>query len=317
MSWKVLATRRLPGKWFDLLSKETQLEVWDGEEPPTKSWILDRIAEVDGVIVTLSDKVDREVIDAGRRLKVISTYSVGFDHIDVEYARRRGIRVTHTPDVLTDATADLIFGLILAVARRIVEGDRLIREGGWRKPWHPTFMLGTEVHGKILGILGMGRIGRALVKRASGFDMRVIYHSRKKHEEVQAEYVDLESLFSSSDFLTVTVDLNPSTRHMVSERLLRTMKRDSFLINASRGQVIDEKALVRALEEGWIRGAALDVFEVEPTGPENPLTKFKNVVMTPHLGSATWETRERMTEIAVKNLLACLKGERPLYEVPW
>ncbi len=312
---KVLVTRQLPGKWLDYLSTFASVELWDKDYPPPKEWVIEHIKDKDGIIVTLTEKVDKEVIDSAPRLKVISTYSVGYDHIDVQYARSKGIKVTYTPDVLTDATADLIFGLMIAVARRIVEGDRLIREGRWNLPWYPTFMLGSEVHGKVLGILGMGRIGRSVAKRAKGFDMKVIYNSRSPHD-VEWEFVDLNTLFKESDFLVIAVDLNPSTYHLVNEEKLKLMKRSAFLINASRGSVVDERALIRALKEGWIKGAALDVFEREPIGADNELTKLNNVVLTPHLGSATWETREKMAEVAVKNLLLALRGERPIYEVP-
>jgi Lactate dehydrogenase and related dehydrogenases len=311
---KVLVTRRLPGGWIERLAEEVDVEMWQGEIPPPKSWILERIHDKDGILVTLTEKVDKEVIDAGKKLRVISTYSVGFDHIDVAYAKSKGIIVTNTPEVLTDATADLIFGLLISVARRIVEGDKLIRSGLWDKPWHPEFMLGKEVHHSTLGILGMGRIGRAILKRAKGFDMKVIYYSRSKHD-VDATFVDLDTLLKESDFLVVTVDLNRETYHMLNYERLRLMKRTAFLINASRGPVVNEVDLIRILEEGKIAGAALDVFEREPLERDNPLTKFANVVLTPHLGSATRETRERMAEVAVKNLLSALKGERPIYEV--
>ncbi|WP_409366387.1 2-hydroxyacid dehydrogenase [Metallosphaera sp. D4-4] len=312
--YRVLVTRRIPGPWLDLLKRETEVDIWEGRDPPPRSWILSRVKDKDGLLVTLTERVDREVIDAGVNLKVISTYSVGFDHIDVKYALSKGIRVTNTPDVLTDATADLIFGLLIAVARRIVEGDRLIREGQWNLPWYPEFMLGKEVSHSTLGILGMGRIGRAVLRRAKGFDMNVIYYSRKPHD-VDAKFVDLDTLLTESDFLVVTVDLNQETYHMLDYSKLMKMKRTAFLVNASRGPVVKEEDLVRVLSEGRIAGAALDVFEREPISSDNPLVKFPNVVLTPHLGSATRETREKMAEIAVKNLLNCLKGESPLYEV--
>lgn len=312
--YRVLVTRKLPGPWIDHLKKEAEVEIWEERDPPPRSWILSRVKDKDGLLVTLTEKVDREVIDAGKNLKVISTYSVGFDHIDVKYAISKGIRVTNTPDVLTDATADLIFGLLLAVARRIVEGDRLIRSGQWNLPWYPEFMLGKEVSHSTLGILGMGRIGRAVLSRAKGFNMRVIYHSRRPHD-VDAEFVDLDTLLAESDFLVVTVDLNPETYHMLDYSRLTKMKSTAYLINASRGPVVKEDDLVKVLSESKIAGAALDVFEREPIGSDNPLIKFPNVVLTPHLGSATRETRERMAEVAVKNLINCLKGESPLYEV--
>ncbi|QKR00058.1 D-glycerate dehydrogenase [Metallosphaera tengchongensis] len=312
--YKVLITRKLPGKWVHELSQEAEVELWEEDYPPPKSWIISRVADKEGILVTLTERVDREIIDSAKRLKVISTYSVGVDHIDVAYAKERNIKVTYTPEVLTDATADLIFGLLIAVARRIVEGDKVIRAGQWSLPWFPTYMLGKEVNHSTLGILGMGRIGQAVLKRAKGFDMRVIYHSRKRHE-VEAEFVDLDTLLRESDFLVVTVDLNKETYHLLDYEKLSKLKRTAFLINASRGAVINQQDLVKILKENKIAGAALDVFEKEPIDKDDPLIQFPNVVLTPHLGSATVETRERMAEIAVKNLILSLKGERPLYEV--
>jgi glyoxylate reductase len=311
---KVLVTKRLPGNWLDYLSKQINIELWEENYPPPKDWIIENIKDKDGILVTLTEKIDKEIIDSSPNLKVISTYSVGFDHIDVKYARKRGIIVTYTPEVLTEATADLIFGLLIAVSRRIVEGDKLIREGKWEIPWYPTFMLGEEVYGKTLGLLGMGRIAKAVMKRAKGFDMAVIYNSRSPHN-VDAKFVDINTLFRESDFLVIAVDLNPSTYHLVNEEKLRLMKKSSFLINASRGSVIDEASLIKALKEGWIKGAALDVFEHEPLSKDSELIGLNNVVLTPHLGSATIETRDKMAEIAVKNLILALRGEKPIYEV--
>ncbi|WP_236751156.1 D-glycerate dehydrogenase [Acidianus sp. HS-5] len=313
--YNVLVTKKLPGNWIDYLKKECNVMLWEDIYPPSKEWILQNIEDKDGALITLTEKIDKEIIDHAKKLKVISTYSVGYDHIDVKYARSKGIIVTYTPEVLTDATADLIFGLLISVARRVCEGDSLIRKGEWKTPWYPTFMLGTEVYGKTLGIIGMGRIGKALVKRAKGFDMKVIYNSRRKHEDIDAEYVDLDYLLENSDYVVIAVDLNESTYHMMNEDKLRRMKKSAFLINASRGQVIDEKALIKALQEGWIRGVGLDVFEREPLPKDSPLLKLNNVVLTPHLGSATIETRDKMAEIAVKNLLLALKGDKPIYEV--
>lgn len=313
---KVLITFRFFDEWVKKIV-ESGIEViqWKEEKAPPKKWILDNVSDVDGILCTLTTKIDKEVISAAKNLKVISTYSVGFDHIDVKEAKSRGIRVGYTPEVLTETTADLIFGLILAVARRIVEGDRLIREGKWIIPWQPDFLLGYDVYGKTLGIIGMGRIGKAVYRRAKGFNMRVIYTSRTKKDDIDAEFVSLEELLKQSDFVVITVDLNESTYHMINENTLRLMKKTAFLINASRGKVIDEKALVKALEEKWIAGAALDVFEEEPINKDHPLLKFSNVVLTPHIGSATFETRQKMAEIAVENLLRGLRGEKLVYEL--
>ncbi|MDP8023868.1 MAG: 2-hydroxyacid dehydrogenase [Nitrososphaeria archaeon] len=312
---KVVVSFRLFKEWIEFL-KDNGFEViaWDSSVPPSKEWIKENIKDADGLLCSLVNRIDREIIDAAERLKVISTFSVGFDHIDVNYAKSKKIRIGYTPEVLTDATADLIFALLLAVARRVVEGDKLIRSGRWNQPWTPDFMIGTEVNGKVLGIIGMGRIGRALVKRAKGFNMRVIYNSRTK-KEVEAEFVDLDTLLRESDFVVLAVDLNPTTYHMVNRDFLNKMKRSAFLINASRGKVVDEKALTEALQSGTIRGAALDVFEEEPTSLDNPLIKLENVVLTPHIGSATFETRQKMAEVSVKNLIAGVRGEKMVFEL--
>jgi len=312
---KVLVSFRFFDEWIKFL-KDNGLDVkaWDSPVPPSKTWIKENIRDADGLLCSLVNRIDREVIDAAEKLKVISTFSVGYDHIDVNYAKSKKIRIGYTPEVLTDATADLIFGLMLAAARRIVEGDKLIRSGKWNQPWTPDFMLGTEVSGKVLGIVGMGRIGKALIKRAKGFGMKVIYNSRTK-KDVDIEFVDLDYLLKESDFVVLAVDLNPTTYHMVNRDFLEKMKRSAFLINASRGKVIDERSLTEALKSGTIRGAALDVFEEEPTSPDNPLIELENVVLTPHIGSATHETRQKMAEVSVKNLLAGIKGEQMIYEL--
>ncbi len=315
MAHRVLLTFDLPPEWIGELPGDVELIRRDPSSSP-RQWLLDNVGSAEGILCSLADRIDEEIISRGHALRVISTYSVGYDHIDVRAARSRGIRVGYTPEVLTESTADLIFALLLAVARRVAEGDRLVRSGGWRGPWSPTFMLGSDVHGKTLGIVGMGRIGRAVARRAKGFDMRVLYYSRRPKPDVDAEYVQLDRLLAESDFVVLTVDLNPSTYHMVDYGFLSRMKRGSFLINASRGKVVKEEDLVRALREGLIAGAALDVYEDEPIGPGNPLARMDNVVLTPHIGSATVETRRRMAEVAVENLLRGLRGEPLLYEVP-
>jgi glyoxylate reductase len=314
-SQRVVATFHLPREWLGALPDLTDFVEWGSEEPAPRDWLLKEVGEADGLLCTVTDRVDGEILRAARRLRAISTYSVGYDHIDVGAARARGIRVGYTPNVLTDATADLAFALMLAVSRRVVEGDRLVRSGGWRIPWSATFMLGSEVHGRTIGIIGMGRIGRAIARRAAGFDMKVLYSSRTPKPDVAAEYVPLDALLPRSDFVVLAVDLNPSTYHMVDYGFLRMMKRSAYLVNVSRGKVIVERDLIRALEEGVIAGAALDVFEDEPIGADHPLARMNNVVLTPHLGSATVETRRRMAEVAVENLLRGLRGDPMLYEV--
>lgn len=313
--FKVLVSFKFFPAWIEKIKEYSEVTVWEKEVPPNKSWIKESIREAEGLLCTLTNRIDKEIIDSAPNLKVISTYSVGFDHIDVKYAKSKGIKVGYTPEVLTETTADLIFGLIISVARRIVEGDKLIRENKWKIPWTPDFLLGYGIYGKTLGIIGMGRIGKAVARRAKGFSMRVIYNSRTPKNDVEAEFVSLDYLLRESDFVVVTVDLNDSTYHLINEENLRKMKPTTFLINASRGKVVDEKALVKALKEKWIRGAALDVFETEPISSDNPLTKFDNVVLTPHIGSATVETRNKMAEIAVNNLLNGLLGRQLIYEL--
>jgi len=313
--FNILVSFRFFPNWLEKLKQYGNVISWNNEIPPDKDWIKENIRNADGLLCTLTNKIDKEVIDVAPNLKVISTYSVGYDHIDVKYAKSKGIKIGYTPEVLTETTADLIFGLILAVARRIVEGDRIIRENRWRIPWQPDFLLGFDVYGKTIGIIGMGRIGKAVARRAKGFNMRVIYYSRTPKNDVDAEYVPLDYLLREADFVVVTVDLNESTYHLINEEKLRKMKPTAFLINTSRGKVVDEKALIKALEEKWIAGAALDVFENEPINAENPLTKFENVVLTPHIGSATIEARNKMAEIAVNNLINGLLGKPLIYEI--
>ena len=308
----VLVTRAIPGNYLDN-HENFHIRIFPGKGD-VHQWIISNIVDADGILVTLNEKIDREIIDHATRLKVISTYSVGYDHIDVEYAKSRGITVTYTPEVLTEATADLIFGIMLAAARNIASGDSLIRHDGWHSGWKPDFMLGSEVHGKTLGIIGMGRIGNAVLKRSKGFDMRVLYYSRSIHN-VDAEYVDLNYLLSESDFVVIALDLNNETFHFMNYDRISKMKKSAFLINGTRGKVVNEEDLVKALKDHIIRGAALDVFEDEPIDSKNPLTSMENVVLTPHLGSATYETRDKMAETAVTNLFNVLNGKKPLYKL--
>lgn len=317
---KVYITRKIPQKAIDMIAEYYDIiGIWEEYYPPPYEVILEKVKEVDALVPLLTDKIDKKVMDNAPNLRIIAQYAVGYDNIDVEYATKKGIYVTNTPGVLTEAVADLTWGLILAVARRIVEADHYVRSGEWystKTGWHPMMMLGIEVNGKTLGILGMGRIGRAVARRAKGFNMRVIYYSRHRlpedvEKELGAEYVDFETLLKESDILSIHVPLTPETRYMISEKELKMMKKGAILINTARGAVVDTKALVKALEEGWIAGAGLDVFEQEPLPPENPLTKFKNVVLAPHMGSATIETRTNMGVLVAKNLIAFYKGEVP------
>jgi glyoxylate reductase len=277
--------------------------------------LLEKVRGKDGILCLLTDTIDREVMEAaGPKLKVIANYAVGYNNIDVEEATRRGIMVTNTPGVLTETTADLAWALMMSVARRIVEADRFVRAGKFRG-WEPMLLLGTDVYGATLGIVGFGRIGQAMARRALGFDMTVLYYDlQRASEEIEQKYrvrfTPLPELLQTSDFVSLHVPLTKDTYHLIGERELRMMKREAYLINTARGPVVDEKALVRALREGWIRGAALDVFEREPE-VELELLELENVVLAPHIGSASYATRTRMAEIAAQNLVKALQGEIP------
>ncbi len=309
---KIFITRRLPEEGLKMLD-EHEVEIFEGDAPPSKQEIIEGTRGKDALICLLTDKIDSEVMNASSNLKIIANYAAGYDNIDIDEATKRGIFVTNTPGVLTETVADLAWALILAAARRIVEGDKFMR-GGKFKGWAPMLLLGSDVYGKTLGIVGAGRIGQAVAKRAKGFNMRILYYSRKRKEnfekECNAEYVDLETLLREADFVSLHTPLTPETYHMIGEKELKMMKSSAYLINTGRGKCVDEKALVKALKEGWIRGAALDVFENEPE-IEPELKELENVVLTPHIGSASYETRSRMAVMVAENVLAALKGEIP------
>ena len=309
---KIFITRRLPEEGLRLL-KEHELEIYEGDAPPSKEEIIEGVKDKDVLICLLTDKIDAEVMDSAPNLKIIANYAVGIDNIDVEEATKRGILVTNTPGVLTETVADLAWALLMAIARRIVEGDKFMREGKF-KGWAPLLMLGSDVYGKTIGIIGAGRIGSAVARRAKGFNMRILYYSRKRNEKLEeecnAKYVDLETLLKEADFVSLHTPLTEETYHMIGEKGLKMMKPTAYLINTARGKCVDENALVKALKEGWIKGAALDVFENEPAiHPE--LKKLDNVVLTPHIGSASYETRSKMAVMVAKNVIAALEGKLP------
>lgn len=315
---RVFVSREIPEAGLSLMEGKVSLEVWEDETPPGKEILVEKAEKCEGLVVIPGDPVDREVLSSGRTLKIVSCFAVGFDSIDVKAATDLGIMVTNTPDVLTEATADLSFGLLLAAARRIVEGDRLVRSGKWDR-WGPRFMLGKDVCGSTLGIVGLGRIGQAVARRAKAFGMEIVYHARHRKEDVERElgarYLEFEALLAVSDFVSLHCPLGPATEGLIGERQLRAMKPTSILINTSRGRVVVETELVKALKEGWIAGAGLDVFEKEPLPPDHPFLHMGNVVICPHLGSATVRTRDKMAVLAAENLLAALKGEKPPYLV--
>jgi glyoxylate reductase len=307
---RVFVTRRLPGDALDRLRAVAEVDVWQGDLPPPRDAFLRGVREAEGLICLLTDRVDGELLASAPRLRVVSTMAVGYDHIDVAAATARGIPVGHTPGVLTETTADLAWALLLATARRVVEGDRFVREGRWRT-WDPNLLLGYDVHGATLGVVGMGAIGQAVARRAAGFGMRVLYTRRSERDAGIGERVTLDNLLRASDFVSLHVPLTGETRHLIGERELRLMKRTAILVNTARGPIVDQAALARALGEGIIAGAGLDVTEVEPIPPDDPLLSAPNVVILPHIGSASHATRARMAEMAVENCLAGLEG-RPL-----
>ncbi len=307
---RAFVTRRLPGGALDRLRAVAHVDVWDDDLPPPREALLAGVSGAEGLICLLTDRIDAEVLAAAPRLRVVSTMAVGYDHIDVATATARGIPVGHTPGVLTETTADLAWALLLATARRVVEGDRFVREGRWRT-WDPNLLLGYDVHGATLGIVGMGAIGQAVARRATGFGMRVLYTRRSERAACVGQRVALDDLLRESDFVSLHVPLTEETRHMIGERELRLMKPTAILINTARGSIVDQAALAKALRKGLIAGAGVDVTEVEPIPPDDPLLAVPNVVILPHIGSASHATRARMAEIAVENCIAGLEG-RPL-----
>ncbi len=316
MSNKVYVTRKILDPALPMLSKECQVTLNKKPSPPSRAEILKNVAGKDGILCMLSDRIDSQVMDAaGPSLKVVSSYSTGFEHIDIREATARGIYVTYTANILAEATADLTFALILACARNIVKADRYVRENKWKVGWSPDLMLGYNVHGATLGIIGLGRIGAAVARRAKGFNMKILYHNRSRNQqlgsELGARYVDLDDLLAQSDFVSIHTSLNSTSRHLIDSSKLSLMKKTAFLVNTARGQVVKEADLVRALKGSRIAGAALDVFENEPLSRTSPLLKMKNVVLLPHIGSATYQTRSKMAEVAARNLLDVLAGKEP------
>ena len=312
---KVLLTRLLPKPGIALLKKHFELEINPEDKIMPKQKIIEKINDKDGLICLLTDTIDADVINAGGNLKIIANYAVGYNNIDVEEATRRKIPVTNTPGILTETTADLTFALILSVARRIVEGDKFLREGKF-KGWAPMLLLGSDVYNKTLGIIGFGRIGRAVAKRARGFNMRIIYFEPKRlsldiEDEYGAAYKNLNDLLREADYISIHTSLTESTHHLISEKEFSLMKKTVYLINAARGLVVDEKALLKALKNKMIAGCALDVFEKEPA-IEKELLNMPNTVLVPHIGSASIETRTKMAMMIAENVIEVLvKNDRP------
>jgi glyoxylate reductase len=299
---RVFVTRRLPGDALDRLAAAGhEVDVWREPGSPPPEALRERTAHADALLCMLTDPVDADLLDAAPRLRAIANYAVGSDNIDLEAARARGIAIGVTPGVLTDATADIAFALLLAVARRLPEGEAAVRGGEWTT-WEPDWLLGRDVHGATLGIVGRGRIGDAVARRAEGFGMTVVHHSRSSG-------IPLEDLLAQADFVSLHVPLTPETRHLIDGAALARMQPTAYLVNTSRGAVVDQNALAGALRDGTIAGAALDVTDPEPLPPDDPLLDAPNLIVLPHLGSATHATRRAMAELAVDNLLAALDGK--------
>lgn len=314
MKPKVYVTRLLPKEAMDRVNSYCDAKTWDGELPPPRQVLMENVADVEGLLSLLTDKIDAELMNKARKLKVISNYAVGFDNIDIPEATKRGIIVGNTPGVLTDTTADLTFALLMAAARRLVEGDKEVRAGKW-KTWGPMTLLGQDVYGATLGIIGLGRIGAAIARRARGFGMKIIYYDvvrqPQSEKELGIEYVDLTRILADSDFITMHTILSKETFHLIGAEQFKRMKPNCILVNTSRGPIIDNMALYEALRNKTIAYAALDVTEPEPMPADHPLLTLDNVIVVPHIASASVATRTKMGLMAADNLIAGLKGEMP------
>ena len=314
-SQRVFVARRIPDDGIDPIVAATDAVVWPDELPPPRDELLRAVAGCEGVVTLLTDRVDDEFLDAaGPQLKVVSNYAVGFDNVDVPACTRRGIPVGNTPGVLTETTADLAWALMMAAARRLPEGDRYVRAGKW-KTWGPLLLLGPDVHGSTLGVVGFGRIGQAVARRAAGFGMTIVYHDVHRAEPgIEAAYgatfLPLEELLAQADFVSLHVNLTPETRGLINAEKLGWMKPTAVLVNTSRGPVVDPSALADALRDGTIFAAALDVTDPEPIPTDDPLLSLDNCLVVPHIASASRATRGKMAEMAAANLLAGLRGER-------
>ena len=311
---KVYITRELPSAALDPLREMATVRVWPGELPPPPDVLLAEAADADALLTLLTDRIDARIMAAAPRLRAISNMAVGYDNIDVQEASRRAILVTNTPGILTKTTADFAFALLLAAARRVVEADRYTREGRW-KTWGPQILLGQDIHDATLGVMGLGGVGLEVAKRGRGFGMRVLYYdkTRKPKEErrYRLAYAEPKELLAESDFISLHVPLTAETHHLIGERELSLMKPTAVLVNTARGTIVDQRALWRFLKERRIAAAAIDVSEQEPIAPDDPLLRLDNIIITPHIASASVATRLAMAKMAVDNLLAAMRGEVP------
>ena len=311
---RVFVTRRIPDAGLEAVRAVAEVDLWDDELPPPREVLLERVRGVDGLLSLLTDRVDSELLDAaGPGLKVVSNYAVGYDNIDVAACHERGVAVGNTPGVLTETTADLAFALLMAVARRLPESHDFVRQDRWQT-WGPLLLLGVDIHGATLGIVGFGRIGREMARRAQGFGMRTLYHSRTQappavEAELGATFVSLDDLLAQSDFVSLHTALTEETRHLIDADALARMKAGAILINSSRGPVVDQAALADALRSGHLFGAGLDVTDPEPMRADDPLLTLPNCLVVPHIASASVRTRDRMAEKAAANLIAGLRDE--------
>ncbi len=310
-----VSSNEVPKEAIDMLKTVADVKVNPVDGPPSRNTLLEEVSDVDGIFCLLTERVDMELMNTAKKLKIVANMAVGYDNIDVTEATRRGIMVTNTPGILTETTADETMALLLAISRRIVEADKYVRAGKWVIPWSPMMMVGKDVHGKTLGIYGLGRVGQAVAKRAKGFDMKLVYYDAYRNLDIEKElnmlYMPLDDVLGQCDYLVIHVPLTSETRHSINAEKLSLMKKTAFVINTSRGPVVDEKALITALQKSQLAGAALDVFEKEPIETSNPLIGMNNVIIVPHIASASIETRTGMAKMAAENIVSGLRGMTP------
>ncbi len=313
---RTFVSRQIFPEYLQKIKDESDAQIWEDELPPPRDVLLEKVIGIDGILCLLTDQIDKELMEAaGPQLKVISQIAVGYNNIDIPEATKRGIPVGYTPDVLTQTTADATLALMLAAARRVTESERAVRAGEWRT-WHPLHFLGQDLYGSTVGIIGMGRIGLEVAKRCLGFDTKILYHDKGRREDLEADYplnfVDFDTLLMESDFVSLHTVLDDSTYHLISDEAFDKMKTNSVLVNAARGPIVDPKALYKALKDGRIAAAGLDVTEPEPIPMNDPLLTLENCVIVPHTASASVSTRREMSRISATNLLNGINGEKLL-----